>query len=108
MTIDNTNNDLFTIGWREWVAFPELGLRAMKVKVDSGARTSALHAFDIERFQHNKQDWVRFKTHPFQYKDTPEVACTARLQDTRPVTSSSGQAEVRHVIETPIIIGGHT
>lgn len=103
----NTDKDLLTIGWREWVSFPELGLNAVKAKVDSGARTSALHAFSIERFHANKQEWVRFKTHPFQYKHTPQISCEAILKDIRSVTSSSGQAEVRHVIETPIRIGDH-
>ncbi|MEZ5537673.1 MAG: ATP-dependent zinc protease [Thiolinea sp.] len=105
MSIDK---DLLIIGWREWVAFPELGISTVKAKVDSGARTSALHAFSIERFHANKQDRIRFKTHPVQYKHTPQISCEARLLDIRPVTSSSGDTEVRHVIETPIYIGGHS
>lgn len=104
---NQADTDLLTIGWREWVAFPELGLQAVKAKVDSGARTSALHAFSIERFHARKQDRVRFTTEPFQYKHLPKVHCEARLLDIRSVTSSSGQAEVRHVIETQIRIGDH-
>lgn len=106
MTIDvNSDKEIITIGWREWIALPELGLPAIKTKVDSGARTSALHAFDIERFQAEGRDRVRFKTHPLQYKYIPVNECEAALLDVRSVTSSSGQTEVRHVIETTLKIG---
>ncbi|MBX2805907.1 MAG: 30S ribosomal protein S6--L-glutamate ligase [Hyphomicrobiales bacterium] len=93
------------VGWREWVALPQLGLPAIKAKVDTGARTSALHAFSIETFGPENQPKVRFGVHPVEGNDAIEVYCTAKVVDRRPVISSNGQAEQRYIIETPIRIG---
>ena len=95
----------FKVGWREWVTLPQLGLPAIKAKVDTGARTSALHAFSIETFGPEHQPKVRFGVHPVEGNDAIEVYCTAKVVDRRPVISSNGQAEQRYIIETPIKIG---
>ena len=95
----------FVLGWREWVALPQLGLPALKAKIDTGAKTSALHAFSIETFGPIDAPRVRFGVHPVDYHNEIEVWCTAKIVDRRPVRSSNGQAEHRYIIHTPIRIG---
>ncbi|WP_462272308.1 ATP-dependent zinc protease family protein [Methanohalophilus sp.] len=90
------------LGWREWVALPELELHAIKAKVDTGARTSALHAFDIELYRENNIDMVRFLVHPIQKNLNFYIECNAPLKDRRQVTDSGGHKEMRYVIETPV------
>jgi hypothetical protein len=96
---------MMTIGWREWVALPDIGLPAIKAKIDTGAKTSALHAFMVERIRRRKQDHVRFLMHPLQLRDTPVVECEAPLVDIRQVSDSGGHREQRFVIETRLIMG---
>jgi ribosomal protein S6--L-glutamate ligase len=95
----------FILGWEEWVALPELGLPAIKAKVDTGARTSALHAYFVEPFGSGKRPQVRFGVHPIPRRADVEVVCTAPVVDRRDVTSSNGEREKRYVISTPIRIG---
>lgn len=94
------------IGWEEWCAFPELGLPAVKAKIDTGAKTSALHAYDIEPFSKSGENFVAFKIHPLQRNQKLEIQCYAPLKDKRNVTSSNGEKEMRYVIEAKIEIGG--
>ena len=94
-----------TIGWREWVALPELGVERIKAKIDTGARTSALHAFDIEVFKTSGQDWVRFTIQPYQKNDIDQQKCTCLVRDIRVITNSGGSRERRIVIETELKLG---
>lgn len=96
------------IGWEEWCAFPDLGLPAIKAKVDTGAKTSALHAYDIKPFTKEGVKHVRFKIHPLQKNQKLEIECTAPLSDHRSITSSNGEREKRYVIKTPMKIGEKT
>ncbi|WP_019959722.1 30S ribosomal protein S6--L-glutamate ligase [Woodsholea maritima] len=98
-------SDTFVLGWEEWAAFPDLGLPAIKAKVDTGARTSALHAVAIEPFGPANNPQVRFLMHPIPDQPDVEVTCAARAVDRREVISSNGEAELRWVIQTHLKIG---
>lgn len=91
---------LTEIGWEEWVALPELHLPAIKAKVDTGAKTSALHAFKVEKFEDHGVEKVRFGVHPIAERPEIEVFCTAHLVEEREITSSNQQTELRYVIRT--------
>jgi hypothetical protein len=93
------------IGWREWVALPELGIPAIKAKIDTGARSSALHAYAIRRREETDGTWVVFKVHPLQRAPHATVEARARLLGERRIRSSSGKLTVRAVIVTPMVMG---
>jgi hypothetical protein len=97
-----------TLGWREWVSLPELGLDAIKAKVDTGARTSTLHAFEVRQFEADGRKRVEFKMHPRQKDNETVVVCHADVVDERLVRDSGGHTEKRWVIETPVTIGDDT
>lgn len=96
---------LLTLGWREWAALPELGLAAVKAKIDTGARTSTLHAFYLESYRHRGERWVRFGVHPLQRRTDVVIHCSALVLDRRTVSDSGGHRERRYVIRTRIEIG---
>ena len=95
------------IGWREWIHLPDLLDGGwIKAKVDTGARTSALHAWDVERVDRDGATWVRFSLHPRQHDDDHVVQAEALLLEEREVRSSNGEVEVRPVVETTLALGG--
>ena len=95
-------------GWEEWISLPELGVPALRAKVDTGARTSALHAFDIETFGPVSRPKVRFTVHPIPGRDDLVIPCSAPIIDRREVTSSNGEKEMRYVIESNLSVNGDT
>ncbi len=94
------------IGWREWVGLPELGIAPIKVKVDTGARSSSLHAVELKFFKRGGGQWVRFTVHPIQRTRKVSVSAEAAVFEFRSVKSSSGAASMRPVIVTPIELMG--
>lgn len=101
-------SDLPVIGWREWVGLPDLGIKTIKAKVDTGARSSSLHAFDLEEFDRDGDNWVRFKIHPVQRKNERTIEAEAKVLEYRSVRSSSGKAARRPVIVTNVELLGAT
>ena len=93
------------VGWREWIGLPDWGVEWVKAKVDTGARTSALHAFGLSDFVRGGQPWVRFAVHPWQRSADDEVWVEAEQIDERAVTSSSGLSTIRPVVATRVRIG---
>ncbi|MCR9126586.1 MAG: RimK family alpha-L-glutamate ligase [Rhodobacteraceae bacterium] len=97
-----------SFGWEEWIALPELGLPAIRAKIDTGARTSALHASDIEPFGSATRPKVRFHVHPLPGREDLAIPCSARVVDRREVTSSNGESELRYVIATDLEVAGQS
>jgi hypothetical protein len=96
------------IGWREWVALPDLGIKDIKVKIDTGARSSALHTFEIERFSQNGKSMIQFKVCPYQRDTNRIVTAVAELIEVRQVRNSGGQADWRPVIQTSLELLGES
>ncbi len=94
------------LGWREWAALPDLGVRSIKVKLDTGARTSSLHAFGMRRFTRDGQEMVRFEIHPVQRSRASSVKVEAPVLEERSIRNSGGAVEVRPVIETTLELAG--
>lgn len=99
---------LGVLGWREWVALPELGIERIKTKVDTGARTSALHAFSLKPFELDGRQKIRFDMHPLQHNTSRVITCEADVVDVRWVTDSGGHSEQRYVIRTPIKLNNYS
>ena len=93
------------IGWQEWCALPKFHIPAIKCKIDTGAKTSALHADEIELFTRHGEHYVHFVVHPLQQQKRVEVRCTAKVIDERIIMNSGGKKEPRYVISTPIVLG---
>lgn len=105
---EDLKKNVTIIGWREWAGLPDLGLFAIKAKVDTGAKTSSLHAFDIRvEKKEGKKAYVHFKVHPLQSDLTLVVTCKALLVDQRIVSDSGGHKEERYVIRTWLQLGTH-
>ncbi|MFJ2369933.1 ATP-dependent zinc protease [Microbacterium sp. NPDC087665] len=95
----STSHSNTLTGWREWVSLPDLGVDWLKAKIDTGARTSSLHAFDIEEFERDGESWVRFRVKPWQDSQEDAVVVESPIHDRRAVRSSSGHAQQRIVVE---------
>lgn len=96
------------LGWREWVALPELNINEIKAKIDTGARSSALHAFEIDPYRKDGRPWVMFAIHPVQNQTDVVIECHAPVKDRRIVSDSGGHKQRRYVIETPLVLGRST
>ncbi|MGD8173188.1 ATP-dependent zinc protease [Vibrio sp. TRT 21S02] len=94
------------VGWRETLSLPGLGINEINAKIDTGARTSCLHAFKVESFKKDEALWVRFWIHPMQHNTEFEKVCEAKVIDERTVRDSGGHEESRYVIESELSIGG--
>jgi hypothetical protein len=99
------SRDLEVAGWREWVRLPELNVGPMKAKLDTGARSSSLHAFALEAFRRDGREWLRFSVHPIQRDSVTTVEAEAELVDHRVVRNSGGHSELRPVIRTELALG---
>jgi hypothetical protein len=99
------NSTKVRLGWREWVALPDLGIGLIKAKVDTGARTSCLHTFRTEPYTENGERRVKFWVHPTQNDLQEVIECDARVLDERNVSDSGGHKELRLVVETNLVVG---
>lgn len=93
------------VGWREWFSLPELGIERIKAKIDTGARTSALHTFFVEPYVENDRQMVRFGVRPLQKRNNVWMDCSCPVHDYREVCDSGGHREMRYVIYTPVQLG---
>ncbi|MCL4200969.1 MAG: ATP-dependent zinc protease [Pirellulaceae bacterium] len=96
------------IGWREWIKLPDLGISSIKAKIDTGARSSSLHAVDVEIFRRDGKTWVRFKVHPLQRTSSKTIEAEAEVLEFRRVRSSSGHTTMRPVIVTTLDVLGRS
>jgi hypothetical protein len=95
-------------GWREWVTLPGCGVDWVKAKLDTGARSSSIHAFDVAEFERDGRDWVRFSIHPWQKSEADAAVVERPVHDRRSVRSSSGHAEERYIVLLDVGLVGRT
>lgn len=100
------DSNLPVIGWREWISLPDLGVKFVKAKIDTGARSSSIHAYEIDYVDRNGERWARFKINPIQRNLDWVVTSEALVIDERSIRSSSGQAEVRPVVKSAVKLLG--
>lgn len=93
------------LGWREWAMLPDLGINQIKVKVDTGARSSALHTLELEPYVKDNENWLMFRLDPSHKQNGAVIECHAPIKDKRVVANSGGHKQRRYVIETKIIFG---
>ncbi|MGC5585541.1 ATP-dependent zinc protease [Ornithinimicrobium sp. W1679] len=96
------------VGWREWVRLDAVGVPWVKAKVDTGARTSSLHAFDLQPVSVDGRPWVRFDVHPWQAGPEDAVTVELPVHDERTVRSSSGHTETRYVVLLQLLLCGRS
>jgi hypothetical protein len=95
------------LGWREWVALPEFGIAQIKTKIDTGARSSALHAETLDPYTKGGENWLMFTVQPKQKQSDLVIECHALIKDRRMVSDSGGHKQRRYVIETQLLFGHH-
>lgn len=96
------------IGWREWVALPEFGVPAIQAKVDTGADSSSLHAFNQKRFERDGLEYITFEIHPGKRSKSGAILCESQVVMERKVRNPGGRSEVRPVISTSVVVNGVT
>ena len=101
-------NEKLLIGWKEWCALSKLNIPAIKTKIDTGAKTSSLHAENIKLIQHHGNSYVSFQIYPLQNNTSIVINCESKIIDERMIMSSNGQKEHRYIIQTPITLGNKT
>lgn len=104
----DADSSRIVVGWREWVALPQAGVDWVKAKIDTGARSSAIHAFDLEVYDVDGQEWVRFSIHPWQRSDEDVAELSLPVLDRREVRSSNGQIEQRYAVGLDVTLAGRT
>jgi hypothetical protein len=102
----STTAESIIAGWREWVALPDCGVPWVKAKLDTGARSSAIHAFDIAEFEKDGETWVRYSIHPWQGSGEDATTVESKVHDRRVVRSSSGHSAERYVVQMDLSLVG--
>lgn len=105
--MDDDEPAVTVAGWREWVALPDLDVPWVKAKLDTGARSSSIHAFDVEEAERDGAPWVSFAIHPWQRSESDEVRVELPVVDRRAIRSSTGHEEERLLVRTRITVVGH-
>ncbi len=104
--IENNDSNPKTVGWREWVRLPEIGIKRIKAKIDTGARSSSLHAYDIEIVDVSDIQQVKFKVQPLQKNRDRVIEACLPVAEFRKVRSSNGQTTTRPVVRTRLELFG--